>query len=98
MIDKRSAFTIAKDQFLLQPRIQAKVIVSHQLMDAFSGVFPPLPVLRSQVTEWMSNKGELHLGKMKEDQAESLGSVIAIQKEFEKFYFTAMVGVGTGTV
>ncbi|XP_071785103.1 puratrophin-1-like isoform X4 [Asterias amurensis] len=50
----------------------------------------------ADVTEWMSNKGELHLGKMKEDQAESLGSVIAIQKEFEKFYFTAMQHIGRG--
>ena len=48
-----------------------------------------------QVTEWMSKEGDLHLGQMKEEKAESLGSIHAIQKDFEKFYFTAMVSQDT---
>ena len=42
----------------------------------------------------MSKEGDQHLGQMKEEKAESLGSLNAIQKDFEKFYFTAMVSQG----
>ena len=57
--------------------------------------FRPLLFLSTQVTEWMSKEGDQHLGQMKEEKAESLGSLNAIQKDFEKFYFTAMVSQGT---
>ncbi|XP_038070447.1 puratrophin-1-like isoform X2 [Patiria miniata] len=50
----------------------------------------------ADVTEWMSKEGEIHLGQMKEEKAESLGSIHTIQKDFEKFYFTAMKHIGRG--
>ncbi|XP_022092000.1 puratrophin-1-like isoform X3 [Acanthaster planci] len=50
----------------------------------------------ADVTEWMSKEGDFHLGQMKEEKAESLGSIHSIQKDFEKFYFTAMKHIGRG--
>ena len=62
-------------------------IFSFSLTIMFHFIF--LPYL--QVTKWLSCEGEPHLQDIKERTADSLSAIIAVQKDFEKFYFKAMV-------